>query len=611
MTHRVRLVTLAAAVTAAMALAACGASGPPKGTEGPSGGGGGGTSSGGSTATYAEEPAAIPNYIFPMLTPAYYSTTNIEQFQRLMFRSLFWIGNPKGQPVVDPARSLAAMPTYSNGNTTVTITMGNYKWSDGKPVTTRDVSFWLNLLNANKKQFAAYTPGEFPDNLKSFKVESPKKIVLTLTGPVNPTWFTYDQLSQITPLPQHVMDKTSASGKVGDYDNKPSGAMAVFRYLTGQAKNISSYGSNPVWMTVDGPWKLVGYQSDGYAKFRRNPNYSGPAKGNLKFFIERPFTTDTAELNVLRTGNGIDYGYVPEQESSQISVLNQQGFSTAVWNDWGTTYFPLNFNNPKTGPIVRQPYIRQAMQSLINQPEFVKGPLKGYGHTNYGPVPSQPSNPYSDTFETKAPFPYSPPAATKLLTSHGWKVKPNGVTTCTSAGSGANQCGAGISAGTGLSFTMDYVTGNVEVSQEMQALKSAFSQAGIQLNLSTAPFDTIISRSAPCKPTQSSCSWQMSNWGGGWTYGVDPYPTGDQLFDTNSNSNFGSYDSPTADKLIQTTVHGTGNLDAYEDYLAKDLPVLWMPQPAFQISEINSHLQGTQPQSPILSLTPEDWSFNK
>jgi peptide/nickel transport system substrate-binding protein len=606
---RVRSGAVAAAAAAAVVVAGCGSAGPPKGTEGAAGGGS--TSSGGSTATYAEEAGATPNYIFPMLTAAYYSTTNIEQFQRLSFRSLFWIGNPKGQPVVDPARSLAAMPTYSNGNKTVTITMGNYKWSDGKPVTTRDVAFWLNLLEANKKQFAAYIPGEFPDNMKSYKVLSPKKIVLTLKTSVNPTWFTYDQLSQITPLPQHVMDKTSSSGKVGDYDSKPSGAAAVFKYLTGQARNISSYGTNPVWMTVDGPWKLIQYQSTGYAKFQRNPNYSGPATGNLKYFIERPFTTDTAELDVLRSGNGVDYGYVPEQEASQTGVLKSQGYNTDVWNNWGTTYFAINFNNPKTGPVIKQLYVRQAMQSLINEPEFVKGPLKGYGHTNYGPVPSQPSNPYSDTFETKAPFPYNPQNAITLLKSHGWNVKPNGVTTCTSPGSGAGQCGPGVSAGEGLSFNLDYATGNVEVSQEMQALKSAFSLAGIQINLSTAPFDTIISRSAPCTPTQASCSWQMSNWGGGWVYGVDPYPTGDQLFATDSDSNFGSYDSKQTDRLISQTVHGSGNLDAYEDYLAKEMPVLWMPQPAFQVSEINSKLQGTQPQSPILSLTPEDWSFSK
>jgi peptide/nickel transport system substrate-binding protein len=61
------------------------------------------------------------------------------------------------------------------------------------------------------------------------------------------------------------------------------------------------------------------------------------------------------------------------------------------WQGWGTSYFLMNFHNPKTGPIIAQAYIRQAMQSLIDEPAHLKGPLQGY--TDYGPVPVTPSNP--------------------------------------------------------------------------------------------------------------------------------------------------------------------------------------------------------------------------
>ncbi|MGH3166876.1 MAG: ABC transporter substrate-binding protein [Trebonia sp.] len=184
-----------AVAMAAMVAAACSSSGG-------AGGSAGGKPVSGGTAVFAEPPGTTPNYIFPMLTAAYYSVANIEQFQRLSFRSLYWIGNSQGQPVVDPSMSLAAMPVYSDNNSVVTITLGNYKWSDGKPVTTRDVAFWINMLRANKTSFAAYIPGEFPDNLKSYKIVNDKTIVLTLNGSYNPTWFTYDQLSQITPIPR-------------------------------------------------------------------------------------------------------------------------------------------------------------------------------------------------------------------------------------------------------------------------------------------------------------------------------------------------------------------------------------------------------------------------
>ncbi len=588
---------LSLAAAAAPATASATASARPH-SSGPSG-----------TATYAEQPGATPNYIFPMLTGAYYSVANIEQFERLSFRSLYWIGND-GKPVLNPSLSLAETPTFSHGNTVVDITLRNYNWSDGTPVTSRDVAFWINLLKANKTSFAAYVPGEFPDNLKSYKITGPKSIQLTLTEAVNPTWFTYDQLSQITPLPQQAWDRTSASGAIGNYDETPSGAVKVFDFLTAQSKDIATYGSNPLWQTVDGPWKLAQYQSDGYVEFKANTRYSGPIKPKIEYFVEEPFTTDTAELDVLRSGNSIDYGYLPAEDAAQASAINSGGYTTSVWNSWGINFFVMNYNNPKTGPLVAQPYVRQAMQSLVDQSAFIKGPLHGYGHTDYGPVPTEPST-FATPNEVKGPWRYDPATAIRLLKSHGWDVKAGGTTTCAKTGTGPGECGAGITKGEALTFNLAYASGNVATSEEMQALKSNWSAAGITVNLSTAPFDTIIADAAPCTSSQSSCSWQMANWGGGWTFGVDPYPTGDQLFASGSGSNFANYDSPTANKLISATIHGTANLSAYENYLTDEVPVIWMPEGAYQISEISTKLHGALPQSPIESLTPEDWTLSK
>src|ERR1700691_799695 len=96
--------SVVAIATAALTAAACSSGG------GAAGSAAAGKPVSGGTATYAEPPGTTPNYIFPMLTAAYYSVANIEQFQRLSFRSLYWIGNAQGQPVVDPSMSLAALP---------------------------------------------------------------------------------------------------------------------------------------------------------------------------------------------------------------------------------------------------------------------------------------------------------------------------------------------------------------------------------------------------------------------------------------------------------------------------------------------------------------------
>src|SRR5436190_370380 len=78
-----------------------------------------------------------------------------------------------------PELSLADLPKYSNGNKTVTITMKpNYVWSDGKPVTSQDVRFFLEMVKAGIKEspanWFAYTPKiGIPDEIASMSTPSP------------------------------------------------------------------------------------------------------------------------------------------------------------------------------------------------------------------------------------------------------------------------------------------------------------------------------------------------------------------------------------------------------------------------------------------------------
>ena len=104
-----------------------------------------GTKVKGGTAVYALPPSSTPNYIFPMTSSAYISVYQLNTFAQLMYRPLYWFGNGS-KPLINPALSLANEPTWS-GNT-ATITLKHYMWSDGTPVTTTDVMFWLNMLKA-------------------------------------------------------------------------------------------------------------------------------------------------------------------------------------------------------------------------------------------------------------------------------------------------------------------------------------------------------------------------------------------------------------------------------------------------------------------------------
>jgi peptide/nickel transport system substrate-binding protein len=528
-----------------------------------------------------------------------------------MWRPLYWFGGP-GKVGLNEKYSLAepATVTAGGGKTTATITLKSYRWSDGKPVTSRDVQFWFNLLKADKANWWDYSSGQFPDNVTSFKILSPSRFTITFRGSYAAAWL-YNELGQLIPIPQHAWDKTSATGKIGNYDLTAAGAKKVYGFLAAQNKDLASYATNPLWQVVDGPWKLTAYTpSTGDATYVRNPGYSGPATGSIHALRVLSFTSDAAEFNQLLSSSGVSYGYVPYDDAAETGRVTSDGYQVAAWPTWGITYISLNFGSPQVGAILKQLYLRQAMQHLINQPTYISVFLHGFGNATYGPVPLVPSSSFLSSAQKTNPYPYDPSTAVALLKAHGWKIVPNGTDVCTRPGSGPSQCGAGIPSGAKLAFSFQYATSVQAISEEVAALQSAFTKAGIKLTLSGAPFSTVVANDIPCH--KNGC-WQLNYYGQGWYF--DPGyndPDGSAIFYSSAPSNGGSYSSPTADSLMgKLSSGGLPALYAYQNYLAKQLPVLWMPQLDNQISAVSSKLKGVYPQDPLGNIYPENWYFVK
>jgi peptide/nickel transport system substrate-binding protein len=565
----------------------------------------------GGTATVALTPGEQFNYIFPLLDIAHDTGANVTDSEYLMWRPLYWFGGP-GSVGLDERYSLAEPASIvSTGNKTVaTIQLKPYRWSDGQPVTSRDVQFWYNEIVQEKANWWGYSPGEFPDNVTAFKVLSPTKFSVTFDHRYSSTWL-YNQLGQLIPIPQQVWDKESPSGPVGNYDQTPAGAKAVYSFLTTQNADLNTYATNPLWQVVDGPWKLSSYAPQtGDATYARNPRYYGPVTGSISTLKVVSFSSDTAEFDALLSGNSIDYGYVPFNDAAQTSRVVAAGYKVQAWPAWGITYIPLNFAEPQTGPVIKQLYIREAMQRLINQAGYISSFLQGYGNPTYGPVPLVPSSPFVSAAEKQNPYPYNPTLAESLLRDHGWKINPGGADVCMQPGPGSTECGPGIAGGTKLSFNLMYATGTQGVSEEVDALQSSFSQAGIQMSASGTSFDNVVGAYVPCD--KGNC-WQMLYYGQGWFFnpGYND-PDGSALFETGGGVNGGSYSNSKANSLM--TGLASGGFPAlynYQNYLAQQLPVLWMPQFDQQISAVNSKLQGVYPQDPDTNIYPESWYFVK
>ena len=456
--------------------------------------------------------------------------------------------------------SLADPPVYSADGKSVTITLKGWKWSDGTQITARDIQFWQNLVTANKDDWAGYSPGEYPDNVTSTTINptNPLQITFNLSQAYGSYFFTYNELSQITPLPQHVWDKESATGAVGNYDTTPAGAQAVYKFLDSQSKSISTYDTNPLWQVVSGPWKLKSMDTAGNVSMVPNTAYGGPIKPTLTQFNEVPYTKDTAEFDELKaatspTNTTVDYGYILSRTLPR-SRRSMQRLQLRRLDGLADHVLPGELHEPDQRADL-QPAVLQAGDAGPGRPEHLhqQGVLRvrlpdlrpGAGEAD--PRPSS-TRSRSRTRIRTARARQSP-----CCKANGWTVNPGGTSTCTSPGTGTGQCGAGVPAGAKASFNLQYISGVPALDQEMAQFKSDFALAGIAINLPTAPFDTVIGNATPCK-SGSPCTWDMEFWGGGWIYAPDYEPTGDELWSCTGSgasvqyagSDLGGYCDPQA-----------------------------------------------------------------
>ncbi|MFF3196415.1 peptide ABC transporter substrate-binding protein [Streptomyces misionensis] len=572
--------------------------------------GGGTSSSGGNssdTINYALPANFTPNWILPVGTAAHLNTNN-SSISQVLWEPLVAYDGSTGQVGWNKDNSLATAADFGKDGKSVTITLGNRHWSDGKPITSRDVEFWYNLVKANKADWASYSPGKAPDNWTSLKIVDDTHLTITFDKAYNQQWMLANELSMIRVMPQHVWDKTSASGAVSDQDRTPAGAKQVWTYLNNAAKNISGYATDPLWKTVSGPYTLKSFSTAGKVELTANAKYDGGGKANIKNVNLLPFTTTDAEENALRAGT-VDYGYINATDLGQEAAFKSRGYTVKPWAGWAITYMPYNFNNPAMGAVFKQLYARQAIQMSVDQTSLSKVVFNGTAVPTYGPIPQGQPSDFVSPRQKNNPYPFDTAKARQLLTSHGWTER-NGTMVCDHPGSGGDQCGPGVAKGTAFEMQVLSQSGSTVTDNMMSALQSSFAKTGIKFTIKTAPVNSVLSQAGQCTSGQSGCKWQLSFFGTAGSWYFPAYPSGDALFQTGGGSNFGSYSNPAVDKLITetTTSDSTAAVQKYSAALAEDLPVVWLPEPDYQVSVVRDGLGGFA-QDSLANFHPAMWKW--
>lgn len=576
-----------------------------------------GTPAKGGTITWGQLTGQTPTYIFPIIPSANVTTGTVSLVSNL-FMPLY-AGPTGARPQVNYSLSAANPPIFSDHDTVVTIPIKpGLKWANGAPIDANDVVFEIDLLKAAIAEAPAnwsqFSPGLMPQNVVSATTKGQYDAVLKLNKPWNPGFFLNNNLSDtnnVYPLPSTAWNIDKLGGPHLNFTN-PANAKKIYNFLNAQGKDVATFATNPLWKDVSGPFKLTSFSATNSSyTLVPNPSYGGSPKPMMSQVQVQTYTSFTSELNAVKAGS-LDFAVgIDPSQLGEAPALKAQGIDIYGGPSFGWFGGIINFQDATNDfdHVIAQQYVRAALMHLLNETAIIKGAYKGAAVPAYTTVASAPFSPYVSPDASKPVYPYDPAAAVALLKAHGWKVVPGGTTTCAKPGTGPGECGAGIPKGTPIKFTwwnQPEAVSSTGVLESSELASEAKAAAGIDIELKTATFNFLTSNYDDLNPADKRYinAWGVNNYGGLF---IDYYPTMEGTFNPGAGFNFGNFNDPTANRLMQASVSSANPsaVIAEEDYFAKNPPVIFMPMQDYLLA-INSKKIGAADDG-LLAATQQQW----
>jgi len=444
---------------------------------------------------------------------------------------------------IDYSRSIASAIDVSKDDTVFTITMHHRNWSDGRPVTAKDVKFTFDLIKKLGPTYPDYGSGGVPGVIKSFTVVNPYQIQIVTKHPVNPTWFELSGISQLTPYPEHAWGKYSVN-QLWRRQSDPS-----------------------FFKVVDGPFRLVSFKLGRHITFGPNPTYQGH-KPRIHRFIMTFLHSAGSEIEGMRTGS-IDMSNLPFSLWKAGHDLKNVRLVRMPPN-FGFDYMQLNYKNPKVS-FFRDVKVRQAIADSIDQRAKIKLLFHNTSNVQHGPVPVDPPTFLSP--EAKAghyPVGFDPAKARKLLDEAGWKMGPDGIRE---------------KDGRKLSFTYLASSGGTTALLSNEMTQQALRAIGIDMKIRQVTFNQLLAID------NRPLAWEAM--GFGWSLGA--FPSDGAQLHTGGSYNQAGYSDKKMDKLLDavTTTPGLDALYKYQNYAAEQQPEIFEEEPGVVVLA-NPHLRGVK-----------------
>ncbi len=305
-------------------------------------------------------------------------------------------------PVLDQLVNIAANGTLepraaskwalSSDAKTLTLTLADQKWSDGKPFTADDVLFTLNLY---------VNP----------VVKSPIATVLKpIAGYDEVQSGAAKELSGVTKVDDHTVKIALKTPDVGFMYTLFGATIYVLQKDAISKEDPATLTSSPIWVTPGkvpglGPFTLTAYSPGQRAEFTRNPNFRKPVP--VQKLNEVLVSQDVATQQM--SSGEMDLTLVAATDVK--TVQGMQGVTTASNEVPGFDRYTVN----QRKDYLKNPTVRQGLLTAIDRQGIISSVYAGAAK----PINSSFTSPKvsKDGFNTYA---YDPQKAKQLLTEGGW-----------------------------------------------------------------------------------------------------------------------------------------------------------------------------------------------
>lgn len=426
---------------------------------------------------------------------------------------------------------LASIPEVSPDLMTYTFKMNkNAKFSDGKPLTGEDVIF---TLKATKNPFADNAASRnYYESVKSAELVNGDPYVVKFNMR-EPYWRAIYSLLSIYVIPKHVLDPEGLTDK---YTFDECADFKVAEKNPAIKKFADFLNSQEVsreakYLIGSGPYMFEKWETGQAITLKRSPNYWGLKEIGPNYPEKLVFKIiqDNAASVVAAKNKEIDLMFVISPKDFYKELENADQFDLVRVTPSEPAYSYIGWNNKN--PLFADKKVRMALSHLIDRNTIIEKIMYGQGTKIQSPVYYKFDKLINKDLQE---IPYDVEKAKKMLEEAGWKD------------SDGNGILDKVIDGKKTEFKFTFLNNsNPTRRQVLLVIVDALKKAGIVAEIQDLEWSVYLDKTKKHEFDATIASWANP------TIPIDPYQIFHSSQSKGEGSNYVSYNSPEADKLME------------------------------------------------------------